>query len=75
VGVGVCVGGGVRVGGLGVVVGGGGGGGVEMPISRGCVSLGTIRALGLFVGGPASTCLSADPGPGPSFGSEHRPFE
>jgi len=29
--------------------------------------LGTIRALGLLVDGPASTCLSADPGPGPSF--------
>ena len=25
--------------------------------------------------GPASTCLSADPGPGSSFESEHRPFE
>jgi len=25
--------------------------------------------------GPASTCLSADPGPGLSFGGEHRPFE
>jgi len=28
-----------------------------------------------FVDGPASTCLSADPGPGPSFGGGHRPFE
>ena len=28
-----------------------------------------------FVDGLASTCLSADPGPGPSFGGEHRPFE
>jgi len=27
------------------------------------------------VDGPAPTCLSADPGPGPSFGGEHRPFE
>jgi len=27
------------------------------------------------VDGLASTCLSADPGPGPFFGGEHRPFE
>jgi len=28
-----------------------------------------------FVDAQASTCLSADPGSGPSFGGEHRPFE
>jgi len=37
--------------------------------------LGTIRASRHLVDGPASTCLSADPGPGPSFGGEHRPSE
>ena len=36
--------------------------------------MGTIRASAPFVDGPASTCLSADPGPRPS-GREHRPFE
>jgi len=35
----------------------------------------TTRASGLLVDGPALTCLSADPGPWPSFGCEHRPFE
>jgi len=39
-----------------------------------CGSL-SRRASAPFVDGPASTCLSADPGPGPSFGGEHRPFE
>jgi len=34
-----------------------------------------VLGSALFVDGPASTCLSADPGPGPSFGGEHRPFE
>ena len=37
--------------------------------------MGIIRASAPVVDGPASTCLSADPGPGPSFGGEHRPFE
>ena len=37
--------------------------------------MGTIRASRLLKDGPASTCISAGPGPGPSFGSEHRPFE
>jgi len=36
---------------------------------------GTIRASAPFVDGPASTCVSADPGLGPPFGDEHRPFE
>jgi len=34
------------------------------------VPLGTIRASAPFVDGPASTCLRADPGPGPSFGGD-----
>ena len=35
---------------------------------------GTIRASAPFVDRPASTCLSTDPRPGPSFAGEHRPL-